>query len=197
MLPELLADHAAELADGLGLPARLLSELGVVPSYYLRYFYAHDEVVRELRAQPPRAAEVAAIEQQLLELYADPQLDEKPELLGQRGGAYYSEAAVELCASLVGDDPAGAVHVVNTVNGGTLPFLPDDAVIEVPARVDGDGAVPLPVEPLDPLYAGLIAARHGVRGPRSGRRASRVDGSGCSAPCWPIRWSARSSSPTA
>ena len=158
VLPELLANHAAELADGLGLPARLLSELGVVPSYYLRYFYAHDDVVREQRAQPPRAAEVAAIEQQLLELYADPQLDEKPELLGQRGGAYYSEAAVELCASLVGDDPAGAVHVVNTVNGGTLPFLPDDAVIEVPARVDGDGAVPLPVEPLDPLFAGLIAA---------------------------------------
>jgi 6-phospho-beta-glucosidase len=157
-LPGLLAGHGAELAAEIGLPPRLLSELGVVPSYYLRYFYAHDEVVREQRAQPPRAAEVAAIEQELLELYADQQLDEKPALLGQRGGAYYSEAAVELCASLVGKDVAGSVHVVNTLNRGTLPFLADDAVVEVPARVGAAGAVPLPVDPVAPLYAGLIAA---------------------------------------
>jgi 6-phospho-beta-glucosidase len=157
-LPGLLAGHAAELAADIGLPTRLLSELGVVPSYYLRYFYTHDEVVREQRAQPPRADEVAAIEQELLELYADPQLDEKPELLTQRGGAYYSEAAVELCASLVGKDQAGSVQVVNTLNRGTLPFLADDAVVEVPARVDATGAVPLPVDPVDSLYAGLIAA---------------------------------------
>src|SRR5689334_24567133 len=53
-------------------------------SYYLRYFYAHDEVVREQQSAPSRAAEVAEIESKLLELYADPTLDEKPELLGQR-----------------------------------------------------------------------------------------------------------------
>jgi 6-phospho-beta-glucosidase len=158
-LPGLLADHADELAME-GVPASLLRELGVVPSYYLRYFYAHDAVVREQQAQPSRAAEVAAIERELLEMYADPTLDRKPDLLGRRGGAYYSEAAVELCASLVGEarPDQDDVHVVNTVNRGTLPFLADDAVIEVPARVDGDGATPLPVDPVDPLYAGLIGA---------------------------------------
>ncbi|MFE9867618.1 6-phospho-beta-glucosidase, partial [Streptomyces sp. NPDC005506] len=50
-----------------------------------------------------------------------------------------------------------AVQVVNTYNKGTLPFLPDDAVIEVQARVDGTGATPLPVPDLDPLHAGLIS----------------------------------------
>jgi 6-phospho-beta-glucosidase len=49
------------------------------------------------------------------------------------------------------------VQVVNVRNGGTLPFLPDDAVVEVPAEVDHDGARPLPAEPLEPLYAGLVA----------------------------------------
>jgi 6-phospho-beta-glucosidase len=47
--------------------------------------------------------------------------------------------------------------VVNTYNNGTLPFLPDDAVIEVPATVGATGTTPLPVPPLDPLYSGLIA----------------------------------------
>ncbi|MEV8536040.1 6-phospho-beta-glucosidase [Streptomyces sp. NPDC051211] len=158
LLPELLAGHADALAADLHLPRTVLDRLGVVPSYYLRYFYAHDEVVRELGEKPSRAAEVAAMERQLLDMYGDPALDEKPELLARRGGAFYSEAAVDLAAALLGG--GSPVQVVNTLNRGTLPFLADDAVIEVQAEVrggDGSGPVPLAVPPLDPLYAGLIA----------------------------------------
>jgi 6-phospho-beta-glucosidase len=136
----------------------LLHTLGVVPSYYLRYFYAHDEVVAELRASEPRAAQVAGIEQQLLEMYADPTLDEKPDLLSRRGGAFYSEAAVQLAAALLGRQEGASTQVVNLRNDGALPFLPDDAVIEVPATVDGSGVRALPMAPLEPLYAGLVAA---------------------------------------
>ncbi|MFE5853784.1 6-phospho-beta-glucosidase [Streptomyces sp. NPDC056500] len=156
VLPKLLAEHGEAIAGNIQLPRPLLNRLGVVPSYYLRYFYAHDEVVRELATKPSRAAEVAAMESELLRMYADPALDTKPELLAKRGGAFYSEAAVDLAAALLGG--GGSPHqVVNTLNNGTLPFLPDDAVIEVQAAVDSQGATPLPVPPLDPLYSGLIA----------------------------------------
>ncbi|MEU8842080.1 6-phospho-beta-glucosidase [Streptomyces roseus] len=159
LLPGLLAEHGAAVAEDLRLPRAVLDRLGVVPSYYLRYFYAHDAVVRELGGKPSRAAEVAAMEKELLGLYADPALDEKPELLAKRGGAFYSEAAVDLAAALLGDGGPGPapVQVVNALNNGTLPFLPDDAVIEVQARVDRSGPVPLAVPRLDPLYAGLVA----------------------------------------
>ncbi|NUK03710.1 6-phospho-beta-glucosidase [Streptomyces lunaelactis] len=156
LLPKLLAEHGDAIADDLRLPRQVLDRLGVVPSYYLRYFYAHDEVVRELRTKPSRAAEVAEMEKQLLEMYGDPALDEKPELLAKRGGAFYSEAAVDLAASLLGGG-GSPYQVVNTVNRGTLPFLPDDAVIEVQAAVGGQGPTPLPVPEPDPLYTGLIA----------------------------------------
>jgi 6-phospho-beta-glucosidase len=155
-LPELIEEHGEEIAESVGLPVELVRSLGVAPSYYLRYFYAHDAVVREQRAAPSRAAEVAEIERQLLELYADPELDEKPALLGRRGGAYYSEAAVQLAAGLLGDGPASR-QVVNLRNDGTFPFLPDDAVIEVPADVDRSGVRPVELAPLEPLYAGLVA----------------------------------------
>ncbi|MDT3724530.1 6-phospho-beta-glucosidase [Streptomyces sp. DSM 41972] len=156
VLPRLLSDHGEKIAGDLRLPLPVLTTLGVIPSYYLRYFYAHDEVVAEMRTKPSRAAEVARMEKELLTLYADPALDEKPALLAERGGAYYSEAAVDLAAALLRD--AGSRHqVVNTLNNGTLPFLPDDAVIEVPAAVTTKGAAPLPVEPLDPLLTGLMA----------------------------------------
>jgi 6-phospho-beta-glucosidase len=153
VLPEILAEHGDELAAELELPRRLLDELGVVPSYYLRYFYAHDEVLREQLDGVPRAQTVAEIERELLQMYRDPELVEKPALLEQRGGAFYSEAALGLVASLVSDD--GAVHEVDIRNNGTLAGLADDDVVEVPARVTSRGAEPLEQPPLAPELLGL------------------------------------------
>jgi 6-phospho-beta-glucosidase len=156
VLPELLAEHGDELADHVDVPRRLIDELGVVPSYYLHYFYDHDELVEHQRHHQSRAEEVAEIERQLLEIYADESVDEKPELLGRRGGAYYSEAAVELMASLFGRNP-NRRHVVNLRNRGTLPFLADDAVVELPAQVESDAITPVPMPQLDPVERGLVA----------------------------------------
>ncbi|MET8829950.1 6-phospho-beta-glucosidase [Streptomyces sp. NPDC004610] len=156
VLPALLAEHGEAIAADLSLPHPVVARLGVVPSYYLRYFYAHDEVVAELRTKRSRAAEVAEMERNLLKMYADPALDEKPALLAKRGGAYYSEAAVDLAAALLGGS-GSPYQVVNTRNNGRLPFLADDAVIEVQAAVGPKGPTPLPLPPVDPLYAGLIA----------------------------------------
>jgi 6-phospho-beta-glucosidase len=157
VLPELLESHGDELAEMAGgLPRTLLDELGAVPSYYLRYFYAHDEVLAEqLAGATPRAETVAEIERELLTLYADPALTSKPALLEQRGGAYYSEAATRLVASLAGGD--GRVHVVDVRNGEAVPGLAADDVVELPARVDHDGAHPLPQRPLAPELLGLVA----------------------------------------
>jgi 6-phospho-beta-glucosidase len=154
-LPDLLATSVDEIAADIELPAETILQLGSVPSYYLRYFYCHDLVAEEERHSPTRAEQVAGIERELLAMYADPALDRKPDLLGQRGGAFYSEAAVALMASLAGD--TGDTQVVNVRNAGTLPFLADDAVIEAPARVGASGAVPLPTDPVGPLQRGLIA----------------------------------------
>jgi 6-phospho-beta-glucosidase len=72
----------------------------------------------------------------------------------QRGGAYYSEAALGLIASLSSGD--GAVHEVDVRNNGTLAGLADDDVVELPARVGTDGAYPLPQSPLAPELLGLV-----------------------------------------
>jgi 6-phospho-beta-glucosidase len=154
ILPDLLSDHLDELAEGARVPASLLVELGAIPSYYLHYFYAHDAVLREQVDGVPRAATVAEIERELLEMYRDPSLDVKPKLLEQRGGAFYSEAAVGLVRSLTsGDD---AVHEVDVRNEATLAGLADDDVVEVPARVGRDGPVALPQRPLAPELLGLV-----------------------------------------
>jgi 6-phospho-beta-glucosidase len=174
VLPDLLATHSDELAQEVGLRRGLLEELGVLPSYYLHYFYAHDAVLAEQLDGVPRAVTVAEIERGLLELYRDPNLVEKPALLEQRGGAFYSEAAIGLVGSLATGD--GDVHVVDVRNNGTIGGLAADDVVEVPARIDHDGAAPLPQPPVAPELLGLmqhvaayerLAARAAVTGDRA------------------------------
>ena len=152
-LPELLASQGDAIAEQAALPQALLEELGVVPSPYLQYFYRHDAILAGQLDGVPRAQVVAELERGLLELYRDPELNEKPALLEQRGGAYYSEAATGLVASLVGGDDT--VHEVDIRNEGTLVGLADDDVVEVPARVEGGRLVPLPQSPLAPELVGL------------------------------------------
>lgn len=158
-LPGMLAEHLGDLAEEVELAPALLAQLGMVPSYYLRYYYAHDEVLAEQLREPTRAEAVKAIEDELLALYADPAVDTKPEALERRGGAFYSEAAVELLDAMRGTP--GPARVVNLRNDGTLPFLPDDHVIEVPARFREGRFVAEPVAPLPDDLAGLIAAVSG------------------------------------
>src|SRR5947207_1100146 len=154
VLPDLIADRVDELAEHVELPVSLLERLGAIPSYYLRYFYLHDEVLERQRTEKPRAAEVAEIERELLELYRDPSLTTKPKLLEQRGGAYYSDAATQLVTSLATGN--GDIQVLDVRNNGTIAGLAGDDVVEVPARIASSGPEPVPQTPLAPELLGLV-----------------------------------------
>jgi 6-phospho-beta-glucosidase len=154
VLPTLLERHLDEISAHIDLPADVVEGVRAVPSYYLRYYYRTAEVLEWQRTHPSRAEEVLEIEAQLLDMYKDPSLAEKPKLLERRGGAYYSEAAAQLVASLY--DGRGDVQVVNVRNNGALPGFADDAVVEIPARIDRNGAHPDPLAPLEPDMLDLV-----------------------------------------
>lgn len=153
-LPELLEAGDPSVTAWGDFDLDLVRAIHAIPSYYLRYYYAPDEVLRKQQDGASRAEDVIAIERELLELYKDPTLDRKPELLERRGGAYYSEAAAALIESLHTDD--GAIHVVDARNDGAIPNLPDDAVVEASARITRSGAALLPTAPLAPEMLGLV-----------------------------------------
>src|SRR6187397_839426 len=173
-LPELIERHGGEIAKELSLPEATVRDLGAVPSYYLRYYYAFDAVMAEQNGGHHRAEEVMDIERQLLAMYADPTLDRKPELLAHRGGAFYSEAAAQLLASL--HDGAGDVQVVDVRNDGAMAELEADDVVEVPSRIDREGAHPIRQPAMQPAMRDLVRAvkayeRLAIRAAESGERA--------------------------
>jgi len=153
-LRDLLDEDGEELAAELRMPIDLLRAIDTIPSSYLRYYYLTRTVLGEQRDGHTRAQDVIDIEARLLDLYRDPALAEKPALLADRGGAFYSEAAAQLIASL--HDGRGDIQVVDIRNDGALPDLPADAVVEIPARIDRDGAHPLPLGPLSADQRGLV-----------------------------------------
>ena len=155
-LRDLLDEDASQLADELRMPVEMLRWMQAIPSYYIRYYYLTRTVLGEQMDGHTRARDVMDIEARLLEMYRDPTLAEKPELLDHRGGAFYSEAAAQLIASLY--DGRGDVQVVDVRNDGALPDLPDSAVVEIPAVIDRDGAHPLPLSPLVPEQRALVQA---------------------------------------
>ena len=137
--------------------AALLEILGMIPNYYLQYYYNTRHKLQEQEQWPPsRAEEVLEIEKNLLAEFANPALTKPPEDLLKRGGAWYSTLATHVIHSHYAD--LGQVHVINLPHRGAVEGWPADWVLEMPARVDSSGVHPLKAAPLPPSQSGLIAA---------------------------------------
>ena len=130
-LPELLADRPRGAERGRGRPPRAAPGARGPPLVLPPLLLPDPRDARRQSARDARGPRRSwQIERDLLELYRDPALAEKPQLLERRGGAFYSEAAAQLVASLASG--TGDVQVVNVRNAGAIPNLADDDVVEVP-----------------------------------------------------------------
>jgi 6-phospho-beta-glucosidase len=156
--PQVMQSVLAEL-NGQETPEwdiRTIEVLGMIPNYYLQYFYYTAKKLAAQQKWPPsRAEEVMEIEETLLAQYADPALKAPPDDLMKRGGAWYSTVATQLLNAHYND--LGETHVVNIRNGGAVKEWPDHWVLEMPSEVKRDGITPLPAEPLPLSQFGLIS----------------------------------------
>ncbi len=156
VLDALVGGAPANLPDLID-PPWLVRAVGGFPLYYLRFFYHRAEMLAGLKAAPKtRAEEVMEIEGRLLALYRDPTQHEKPAALSERGGAYYSVVAVELIEAIHRD--LGSEQIVNIRNEGAIPNVAPGSVVEIPARIGRDRAVPRPTAPLTAAQLGLLQA---------------------------------------
>lgn len=135
---------------------RILDDTGLLPSPYLQYYYFTDEIVRRQRESgKTRAQEVMEIEQDLLKEYEQVSRGEKA-LEARRGGKWHADMMVGVVAAIANDERK--IYIVNVPNRGSLPELPYEKTVEVPAVVDGAGAHPLAMGKMPPQVRGLIQA---------------------------------------
>ena len=171
-MAQLVQSNPALLADWGACSDADIAREGCIPSYYLRYYQEHAAVLEEQRREGTRAPKVARIEAELLQMFGDHSITQKPALLAERGGANYSTAALDLIAALTGARPARLV--VDVQNRGAIPDLPDDLVVEVLCDVDARGGRPVQTNPLGPVRRAMIE-RLGAFGSATAKAAASRD----------------------
>lgn len=134
-------------------------DLGMIPCGYHKYYYMTDEMLRnqisEIKSgKGTRGEQVKVVENELFQLYKDPNLKIKPKQLEQRGGQYYSDAACELINSIYNDK--GTIIVVSTKNNGIIDCLPDNCAVEVTAKIYRDGIEPISQDPMPVEARGIL-----------------------------------------
>ena len=123
----------------LGFSKELIKTVGAIPTCYLEYYYHKDDKLKHcMENEKCRGETCLEIEENLLEIYSNAELHVKPELLSKRGGARYSEVAINLVNSIYND--TNDIQVVNCLNNGAIPFMADTDAVEVCARIGKDGA---------------------------------------------------------
>jgi 6-phospho-beta-glucosidase len=135
-----------------------LRTLRMIPGWYLRYFYCTDEVLEEDRkSQRTKGADDMLAEQRLHEIYSNVGYNQEARsILESKGGAQYYLPVLNVIDSMVHD--RGGVVVVDTRNGETLPDLPPEVCVEVPARVGRAKVEPLPSGRMPLTVRGLVQA---------------------------------------
>lgn len=181
-LPGLLADDAAldrvEEARLMGFD--WVRAVGALPNEYLYYYDFTREATARIRSGGPTRGEYLDVQQG--DFYAEAAADpadalgiwrrthaareasymaesrseaerdaRRPEDLA---GGGYQQVALDLMAAVVTGMPA--TMILDVANDGTVPGLPDDAVVEVPCTVDAGGVHPHKVAPLQGPMLGLV-----------------------------------------
>lgn len=143
---------------GLEWEKSFIKALGIMPCPYHRYYYKMsemlDEELKESQISGSRAEVVKKIEEELFELYKDPNLDIKPTQLEKRGGAYYSDAACRLIHSIYNDK--GDIQTVNTMNKGAIAGIPYNSAVEVSCVITKEGPLPVTIGELPVAVRGLV-----------------------------------------
>lgn len=144
--------------QGLGWEPEFIRALDALPCPYHMYYYKSKEMleqtIEKAKKEGTRGEVVKRIEKELFELYKDETLNVKPKQLEQRGGAYYSDAAVQLMASIYTDKRD--IQVVNTMNRGAIASIPYDSAVEISSIITKNGPVPLAMGDIPVAVRGLV-----------------------------------------
>ena len=166
---------------GMKFSREFIRGIGAIPCPYHNYYFFQKEqlehMTKEYEEGKCRGEVVKKVEEELFELYKDPDLSLKPKQLEQRGGALYSDAACNLISSIYNN--TGDIQYVNVLNNGTISDLPDDCGVEAACVITKDGAKPLALGKLKPEFAGLVQhlktfERLAVKAAVEGKRADAI-----------------------
>lgn len=141
---------AASIVDGL--TSDHTAALGAISAPYVRY-YLRAQVILAQQSET-RASALKSLEATMLESYVSGRtMADSP----RRGAVWYERAFLPLLDGWLNGHPDPLV--LGLRNGGSVPWLPEDAIVEMPVDISRPGhLVPLPAPELPDLPAAILSA---------------------------------------
>jgi 6-phospho-beta-glucosidase len=139
----------------LGVDPELVRSLGVIPSLYHKYYFHPDRILAETEGRAIRAHQLMQLSESMLQDFRAWKPGDPLTMLARRGAAWYEKIVVP--ALLAFAEKKTLEMVLSVDNGITFPWLPPEAIVELPVSiVNGEiqGARP-PAFP--PFVQALIA----------------------------------------
>lgn len=182
LLPRLLErpDLIESFEEGRLFGARLVQALKALPNEYLHYYYfQREDLAIDSDSNNTRGVFLAKQQARFYDgvacscdspydLWEQTRLEREATYMAsnreaagnferdqedlETGG--YDRVALAIMHAIADDDPADLI--LNVANRGALPDLDDDAVVEIPCRVDGSGVHPLPAPALPEHARGIV-----------------------------------------
>lgn len=135
LMPEILSK--IEEVPGLPVDADIARAVGGIPTSYFKYYYHANRVLnKQVTKARVRAEELMELEAQVLKEF-DESSDGLPEALLKRGAHWYG--AIVAPVMLAHANNANEVYTLNVINGTTIKWMPEQAIVETPTLVSGHG----------------------------------------------------------
>jgi 6-phospho-beta-glucosidase len=128
-------------SQGLPVEGEIVRALGVIPTSYFKYYYHSNRVLSAQKNKRARAEELLELEAEILSAYQSGSLVEKPASLVKRNAVWYEHMIVPLLLAHLRN--SGDVLELQVTNGQALPFMPPEAIVEVPTVVQRGSFLPL------------------------------------------------------
>ena len=152
LMPEILAK--LEQVPGLPVDADIARAVGGIPTSYFKYYYHANRVFEKQKDQEyVRAEQLMALETQVMKDY-ESGAEGLPEALMQRGAHWYG--AIVAPVMLAHANNANEVYTLNVVNGTTIKWMPENAIVETPTLVSAHGFTPLTPAPAPPDLQAMV-----------------------------------------
>jgi len=154
LLNKLLADPSGAAPH---VSPELVRSIGALPGHYFNYHLHPDRMLAQQAGKPSRGSQLEVLQDEILEDMAQAlERHERSSLLAQRHAAWYAAIIAPVIAALIDVEQEPGRYILNMRNGNTLPWLPEEAIIEVPALIDAGRITPLAIGPVPLAVRTLI-----------------------------------------
>lgn len=152
MMPQLI--EKVDQFPGLPVDPDIVQAVEAIPTSYFKYYYHADRLLEKQKGKETRAQQLMVLQDKILDDISQEEADELPESLVSRGAHWYQNIIIPVLLAHIQDSKE--VFILNVRNGTAVPWMPPEAIVELPTVVTRQGFYPLQAPKTPPDIQAMV-----------------------------------------